>query len=308
MSATLPNESSSYVYQGVVYEKVTPSNSPQPRPHVGILTCLSQGVVTGAVMIFLLCCYSILSQPQNGFNFYYPVFFPIFLCWGIVPGLLEGVVLGACTKVAGHNLRTFTRAIVGATVLLTPYAVLIFLFLASEGPHERASDYLIPTTVVAAIGAMFGLFTGSHLDFWRELTRGVEWVPGKSQLLTGFTGLFLRLAIIFFLMESTLGVLVLQPASSRDFVLVSIALVHFIAASVIVFARLRFWLLLQLALVINFPLVAYVLEVAKDDEFVIWYAGVSYLIAWAAFLIVRSQYTYRALDSLKEEIRYYLID
>ncbi len=132
----------------------------------------------------------------------------------------------------------------------------------------------------------------------------------KNALLTGFTGLFLRLAIIFFLMESTLAFLMeLQSENSgRDFVLVSIALVHFIAASLIVFARLRFWLLLQLALVINFPLVAYVLEVAKDDEWLMWYAGVSYLIAWAAFLIVRSQHTYRALDSLKEEIRYYLID
>ncbi len=180
MSATFPNESSSYVYQGVVYERVTPSNSPQPSPHVGVMTCLSQGVVTGAVMMFLLTCYAILSQPRNGYNFYYLIFFPFILCWGIVPGLLEGVVLGACTKVAGHNLRTLTRAIIGATVLLVPYAVLMFLFFASENVNGRASEYLIAFIVVAAMGAIFGLFTGSHLDFWRELVRGVEWIPTRT--------------------------------------------------------------------------------------------------------------------------------
>ena len=76
----------------------------------------------------------------------------------------------------------------------------------------------------------------------------------------------------------------------------------------IVFARIRFSLLLPLALLLNVPVVLLITEVLKNELPVYRYFVVGYLAIWAAFLLVRWSLTYSALTSIKKELRYYLID
>jgi hypothetical protein len=174
----------------------------------------------------------------------------------------------------------------------------------------RLTDYLIPLAVYLSICIALSLAAGSELQPWRELVRGAEAMPQQLRPLTGITGFFLRVVIVFFLMEATLATIsTLQfGTSQKELEFALVALVHFIAAFAIVVARLRFWLLLPLALLVNVPVVFWLTEVAKDADLFWFYLIIGYLALWASFLLSRWSGTYSALAVLKQELQYYLID
>ena len=96
--------------------------------------------------------------------------------------------------------------------------------------------------------------------------------------------------------------------SPEEFSFAVIALGHFLAAVVIVFVRMPFWLLLPLALIINFPIAAYITDVLTDKEVALRNFSLAYLCVWGAFLLTRVRVPQKALSFIKQELRYYLID
>jgi hypothetical protein len=92
----------------------------------------------------------------------------------------------------------------------------------------------------------------------------------------------------------------------HDFVFVTIALGHCLAATVIVFTRMPFWLLLLSAVFINFPVVVLITDVLTNE--IARSAVIVYLTLWTAFLLCRVSVPHAVFSFLKKEIRYYLID
>lgn len=300
-NATVAYQRPPFLYGEVLSASVYQS----PRNELpGIGRFLSQGVAAGAGIYFLVQLAIILSQPNNGYNVLYIILLPFVLVWGMVLGLFEGLVIWAGTKLAGHRLNAAARSALGIVVLLVLFGLLQVL------RNVEVSDSRV-ILIYLSTGVAYGLVTGSRLQPWRELVRGAQAIPAQSRLLTGITGIVLRVIVVWWLMESILAfICTLQGNFNRkEVVIVSIALAHFAAASVIVFARMKFWLLLPLALLVNFPLAPLITEkIFEDAAVIVRYVTISYFAVWAAFLITRWSSTYSALAVLKEEIRYYLID
>ena len=159
-------------------------------------------------------------------------------------------------------------------------------------------------------GLITGLVTGSELQPWRELVRGAKALPTQSRLLTGTTGLLLRVIVLFFLMDVIIATVCTAQTNYelQNAVTTFIALGHFVAAAAIVFARMKFWLLLPFALIVNLPNAYFLRASIKQNDVFSAYATVGYLAVWAIFLLTRWRPTYTALAFFKEELRYYLID
>lgn len=303
--ATVPYQRPPFIYGEILSRSICEADRPE-LPGIGRF--LSQGAAIGAFISFLFPLYGIVST--RGYTFLLIGALPFFLAGGIAFGLLQGFGIWGCTRLVRHQLGRSARAIIGVLIfaLLSVASFLIF----SSPEHETATleDYVLEILKYIAIGVTFGLVTGSRLQPWRELVRGMKSLPAQSRLLTAITGLALRVIILFFLMESVLILVWMLKFTfpQPEFVWVLIALCHFAAALVIVFARLKFWLMLPLALIVNLPILAFITELLKEEHVFMWYVSVGYLAVWAAFLLTRLGLTYSALAFVKEEIRYYLID
>jgi hypothetical protein len=262
---------------------------------------LSQGVAAGAIIYFLVELFILLQAPH--WKSFFVFLLPLFLVWGMLVGLCVGLVIWASTRLAGQGLNVVVRSALGI-VAVAIFAAGFYSLLTALGVNWDWSDSST-NGVYLGVGVAYGLVTGSRLQPWREFVRGSE--EAKSRVLTGITGLVLRVLIVWGLLESILSVCALLQDSEERYPAV-IALCYFAAASMIVFARMKFWLLLPLALLVNLP-VAWLIEVMLKNELPVYrYLTFSYLGIWAAFLLARCSLTYSMLRSLKEELRYYLID
>lgn len=309
--ATATTQGESYLYGGVLFQRVTETEREARPLRAGLLTCLSQGLATGAVLMFVLTAGVLLYEHNNGYQYLVVVYFPLYLCFGLVPGLVEGLVSWICMRMTGHNLRWFTRLLIAALVLAIPYVALLLVFSSADATSSKVTELVTFILIVGAIGAMYGPLTGSRFSPWHQLVRGDESLPSGSWVVTGLTGFVLRVAVVFFLMEAILSFIVtLQSGSWQNDVVWTLSLLlHFVFAFVIVFARLKFWLLLPLALIINVPIVFFLQNYLLKEAWDIFiYLCIGYLAAWATFLIARCPLTYWIVDFFKEEINYYLID
>lgn len=304
--ATNPHQTSPYRYGNILFASVTTYKRNPP----GIGRCLSQGAAVGVFLGFLYPVFGMLLHPENGYNFLLMPYLPLFLVFGLGFGVLEGVLIWACSYIVGHRLHALLRAVVGVislAILLSGYS---FLFAEPSPYREEVSaiDYFV-YGIYTAYGMLYGLVIGSRFEPVSELLRGTS--PPQWLVLTGLTGLALRLFAIFGLMESVLNIiwtLQRERASATYFAFGVIALIHFLAGVVIIFVRMPFWLLLPLALIINFPIVTLITDVLTEKEFPIQYVTIGYLGLWAAFLLTRVRLPEAALSYIKKEIRYYLID
>lgn len=305
---TISHQPPSFVYGQILARSAHEAAKHSQIPGIGRF--LTQGMAAGVFVFFVLPLLYTLYNFGRSFNSFIILLLPIYLAIGMSLGLVQGLVIWACTRLARHNLDKGSRAAIGVLVMATVIGV--GYLLNPSQPRNETADleyYLAFGGVNIFIGVTYGLFTGSRLQPWRELVRGAEWLPRQSRLLTGFTGLLLRVVIIFSLMESILLVIdTLRSDSQNDLLLFGIAFGHFIAASVIVFARLKYWLLVPLAIILNLPVVVLITDVLTHADLFWWYVAVSYLGLWAAFLLTRWSAFYSALSVINEEIRYYLID
>jgi hypothetical protein len=291
-----------YIYGEILSRSMYQAREPE-RPGIGRF--LSQGAAAGAITYFMIALIVMLKEPQHSpaFVFFFFLFLlPFVLVWGMLIGLFVGLVIWVATKLVGE-LNVVVRSVLGIVALVL-FATAFYSLLTVLDVNWHWSDSPVYVYYLLT-GVAYGAVIGSTLQPWRELVRGSE--PAKSRVLAGITGLVLRVLLICGLMESILSLCVLQSDYQYRY-LALIALSHFAVALVIVFARLKFWLLLLLAVLVNTPIVWLITEFLKNELPVYRYLSFSYLAIWAMFLLARCSLTYSMLASLKEELRYYLID
>ena len=296
-----------------VYGEILSRSLYQAAPELpGIGRFLSQGAAAGAFTASLGPLLIVLSQPTNGWNMLVIFVLPFFLGGGMVFGLFEGLVIWGCSRLAHQQLNAITRAGIGLLLLALISGACHLIFPNSpRGQDITPEGFFIVVACYLSLAVGSALAVGSSLQPWRELVRGGEGLRSQSRWLTGITGLVLRVVVIFSLMETFLALICLvqreEPQPGLFFTV--IALAHFVAALVVLFARVKFWLLLPLALIVNIPGVfAITKEFYRVEDPLSFYLLCGYLAVWAVFLLTRWSPTYSALALIKKELRYYLID
>jgi hypothetical protein len=167
----VPDQGSSYVYGGILYERVSERDSLTKSQPPGIGRFFSQGMTVGAVIFLLIPLISILAHPDSGYNFFIVIFLPLPLAIGVCIGLLQGLIIWTSTRLAGHSLGWPLRALIG---VITFGILAIGHHLAIPVPSYETgttalSDNLPRIGVYATIGAAYGLFIGSRQQPWRAL-------------------------------------------------------------------------------------------------------------------------------------------
>jgi hypothetical protein len=285
--------------------------TPKASPRAPLGRFLSQATAASACMTFLSVLVNILLNPTNGYNFVYIFILPVFLAGGMVFGLIEGFSIWGCTRLVKHCLHPAARAGIGVVLcgILLPGYFWIMPLTPYE-PRPTVTEWVWSISMSFVFALAVGLVTGSRLQPWPELVRGAPELPPQARILTGITGLLMRVVAVFFVMVAIMGVICTIQTHDRlgDTVNEFIALAHFVAGAVIVFARMKSWLLLPLAVIVNLPSVYFFRLTIKHEDMLLVSMTIGYFVSWIAFLLARFKPTYEALAFLKEELRYYLID
>jgi hypothetical protein len=254
-------------------------------------TFVSQAAVVGGFAGFVSLALSITLESQSGYNFFLLFYLLPLVLAGMFYGAFEGSIIWACTRAAGHQLPVVLRGCIGIGVhvffvtltgLLAPKPAVL-----AENPPGLI--YLYGIWIYIGYGLLLGAITGSRFDPWSELFRGTTTTPWRC-MASGLTGLALRPVVIFGFMESVLYLIYEQQRgeSQSQYTIAVIAVVHFTAAGVIVFTRMPTWLLVQLALIVNFPVLLFITDVlAPDDPTPMRLLSFIYLGIWFAFLVTR---------------------
>ena len=254
-----------------------------------IVTFLSQGATLGALLAFLGPVIGMLSHPGFPYCFLYIGALPTFLGVGALFGLCEATVLWAGTFGLGHRIHPIIRAVLGPVILII--FIQTYSYLVSEpSPYRKevsTTDYLSAIGVYAGCGVVLRLVIGSRIRPIYELIRGTA--SEQLPVMNALTGLALRPIVIFGLMMSILLLIFSTQVDFHQskFTMSVLAVSHFALAVMIVFVRMRFWLLLPLALIINFPVAVWITDVLKPDQFVDRVIVLVYLALWGGFLICR---------------------
>lgn len=279
------NERPAYVY-GEILSRPVDASDEQP----GVAMFLAQGVAVGALIGFLSVVRGMLSHPENGYNFFLMLFLPAFLIGGMIWGALEGSIIWAGTHLARRRLHVLLRACIGVVVHAGLMTFMTVVLAERALPQENVStaDYLWAICFYIGFGLVFGLVVGSRFNPWSELIRGVTSTPALI-VETGLTGFALRVVVIFGFMQSVLNLIWQEQKNeiSSEQTLAVIAVVHFIVAGVIVFARMRTWLLVQLALLVNIPIVLFITDVLTGNDAGMRIVSIIYLTVWFVFLVTR---------------------
>ena len=302
--ATLPYRRPPFIYGEILSRSIyTAETEPSERPQFGIY--VSQGAATGVVLAFLFVVTQMITVP-NVYNFLFGKGLLWILPLGLGGGTVKALVIWICSRLAGHRVAWFIRAAIAAVVLETLSRILALFFPPKPGPPVSLS-WTIGLTVFASLA--YAVIMGSNLHPWRALVRGPEFAGAKAVLLAGVTGFILRLTIVFMFMQSVVFMIWVLQVNHHYKVLVWTVLTfsHFTAALLVVFVRMRFWLLATVAAIITAPVVMFVLEFQQELAWML-YLIVAYLGVWAAFVFARWRCTYPVLAYLAEELRYYLID
>lgn len=287
MSATdETNDQTSGVYGGILASSIY--QSPRSElPSIG--SFLSQGAALGPLLAFLWPVMGMLWHPDNGYNFLLISYLPVILLGGMFFGLCEGAMIWAGTYLVGRRINFVIRAIMGIVILVLLFRAYAFLFAEPAPAYHDVprTEYLSVMGTLVASGVIFGLVIGSRFQPWSELLRGTT--TDQWPVLNGLTGLLLRLFVILSLMISILSLILSLQGDFHptEFGFSLVAVGHFAVAAFIVFARMPFWLLLMLALVINFPIVTLLTDVLKPEEIGLRTVTLNYLALWAAFLSCR---------------------
>ena len=264
----------------------------QSRDHEqpDLVTFLSQSAVVGALMGFATLAYSMILPSASGYNFFLMFYLLPALLSGMVFGAFEGSLIWVCTRFAGRRLHFVLRGCIGIGIHVT--LITLIWLVGPQAPRPQADmetvNYIFGIWFYIGYGLILGLVTGSQFEPLYELFRGTTTTPWRV-VATGLTGLALRIVVIFAFMQSVLYLIwVEQRIEIRSqHTIAVIAVIHFIAAGVIVFARMPSWLLLQLALIINSPVVLFITDVLTTDRTPMRMLSFIYLAIWFAFLVTR---------------------
>jgi len=255
-----------------------------------VVTFLAQGAVVGALIGFLALVFAMVLHPDNGYNFFLMLFLLPFLLSGMVLGAFEGSIIWACTYLARRRLHLLLRAFIGL-VVHAGLMILMTMVLAERAVPQRdvsTTDYVWSICFYIGFGLVFGLLVGSRFEPLYEFFRGTTSTPALA-VETGLSGFALRVVVIFGFMESVLNLIWQQQRIqlSSEQTMALIAIVHFVVAGVIVFARMPIWLLVPLALLVNVPIVLYFTEVLTGNDGGMRILTIFYLTVWFIFLATR---------------------
>ena len=248
---------------------------------------LSQGAAVGAFFGFLLPVIGMISYPRNGYNILYTVFLPMYLFGGMLFGALEGVIVWSFMHSIGHRLNVAVRtgiAIAGVAILR--FGLNVLAQPSPYAPEASEIGYVFGYVSYALYAVLFGIVTGTSFEPLRAFASGTT--ASRYRLLSVITGFALRIFVVFALMESILYLLWTQIRNldNAEVTFAVFAFSHFITATVIVFARIKFTHLLTIACIVNLPVVAFILNAVKDQEQApLGFIGLVYLALWAAFVL-----------------------
>jgi len=299
----IANGQSSYVYGEILSRSVYAAADEPP----GAARCISQGAAVGVLLSFVSPISNMLMQPPDSYNLFFIAFLPLYLGGGLLFGAFHGAVIWACTHIDGHRLNVLVRVCLSLGILGAFIAAYSYL-CETKSPYYGQPSYLnclLGFGLYMAYGLVFGVVTGSRFQPAYELVRGMTSLPHRS-VLTGITGLVLRGVVVFALMESILNLIYVQQHGESKPIECTVALVavlHFLAATVVVFARMPFWILVQVALLINFPIIVFITEVVTANDAALRQLSIVYLVLWAAFVFSRMGLPDALLDHLKSQIR-----
>lgn len=279
------NDRPAYVY-GEILSRPVDTRDELP----GVAIFLAQGAIVGALIGFLSLVRGMLSHPENGYNFFLMLCLPAFLIGGMIWGALEGSIIWACTHLARRRLHVLLRGCIGLVVHAGLMTLMTAVLAERAVPQEDVStaDYVWAICFYIGFGLVFGFLVGSRFNPWSELVRGMTSTPALTAE-TGLSGFALRVVVIFGFMESVLNLIWQQQRHeiSTEQTIAVIALIHFIAAGVVVFVRVPTWLLVQLALLVNIPIVLYLTDVLTSDDSGMRIVSIIYLTIWFVFLVTR---------------------
>lgn len=259
----------------------------RPEP-AGFGRCLSQGAAVGVVLGFTAPVDAMISDSQNGYNFLLAAWLPIFLFTGMVLGVIEGALLWAVSYITGGRLHAVIRVLLATLILTGLILLVIYIYFEPVPPNRsKVETYFSAFAWYLAYGVVFGLTIGSRFRPLYELGRGGT--PPRWPVMSAITGSVLRIFVIFALMEAILFFIwVLQrERPPEEFGFAVVGLIHFALATVILFVRMPFWLLLPLSLLINFPIAALLTDVLQPDQVVYRTITLNYLALWGGFLLCR---------------------
>jgi hypothetical protein len=256
-----------------------------------LMIFLSQSAVVGAFMGFVTLAYSMILHSASGYNFFLMLCLLPSLLSGMFFGAFEGSLIWVCARIAGGRLHFVLRGCIGIGIHVT---LISFIWLVH--PHVspplrddmETLNYIYGIWFYIGYGLILGLVTGSRFEPLYELFRGTTITPWRI-VATGLTGTALRIVVIFAFMHSVLYLIWQEQRIeiSHEQTIAVTAMIHFIAAGVIVFARMPSWLLLQLALIINLPVVVFITDVLTTEDAFMRMVSFIYLAIWFAFLVTR---------------------
>jgi hypothetical protein len=279
-------------------EVYTPDRSdPARRP--GFFLYLIQGATAGLFLYYAAVIIQILTTTSH-YDFQPD---PFWMMWtGIVVGLFAGFVIWVCTRAAQNRLPWLFRSAISwlALKLLTD---ILFFDVPNLPSPPKTYVWLLATN------AVFGVVIGSRIHPGRALIRGGGTVGRKSAVVAGLTGLFVRLFILYYFMVSLMftAAILHEPQTGRITVWLVLVTSHFAAGVLALFIPMKFRALTIAIALVNAPVVMLMVEFRHELKEMHYILG-GYLVAWAFFLLTRWRRTYEALASLRDEIRYYLID
>ena len=139
----------------------------------GLVSFLSQGAAVGALLGFPIPVMGLLSNdPYYGMLFVAAL--PWYLSIGVGFGVMEAIMLWACTYIAGRRLNVFLRIGI-ALVVLAGLVVLVDFVFSTPSPYDREvsqTEDLAYIDFYVVCGMSFGLMIGSRFRPLNELARG----------------------------------------------------------------------------------------------------------------------------------------
>ena len=276
----------------------------QPVRKPGFVTYLSQGATGGMVVYFGYLIVGILSV-DTYYAILFPKALPEFLTWGLCIGSVAGLLHWGFHKLVGRRIGIILRATFSVLVYVLVIRAIEFWF-----PHEerKVGWAIVPQIILPSL--TMGSLIGSRLRPLSELSRGTSFINAPSEVYARISGVLLRLAVLFLLMESILILIcaVRWKAHQPELVVLFFGFVHFLLAALLVFARFKFVPLSMLALILNAPVLSFFFDFQNQDWAISKYLAPAYIILWAVFLLSRSHLVQNAIRVFNEEVRYYLID
>lgn len=279
----------------------------------GLATFIAQAAIGSFCGGFLVVLTRMLLVYEST-NGYFVFYVPFLIGLGLLTGAVSGFLIWAATREADGSLLGLTRSLIGVLVTALAWFALWY-FLLREEITPDVNLWMLLGVVVS--GVSIGWVTGSRLRPWRELVRGGDTKATLLKIIAGFIGLVLRVVVVFLF----LGTLIIAISHIQEYFLgpqppykyqrtaliwYLLLLGHFAAGVVVLFARMKFWLLVPLVVIAASPVLAslWLAELVETERNMV----IGYLGAWAMFLVTRWRQTDIAWSYLKTELRYYLID